>query len=105
MPGSVPDLRAQIEALVDGSISLDQFMAWYWANHDTIEFEGSDEDVALLNRVFHVYAEYTSDYIDAAQLVDALRADPLVVRELATHRITARWRILDCTTAHSGYRP
>jgi hypothetical protein len=73
--------------LVDGVISLDRFLEWYFANSDAIEFGGSDEDVALLNRVFHVYAEYTSGYIDASQFVDALRSDPLVQKELAAHRI------------------
>ena len=62
-------------------------MDWYLANSDTIEFEGSDNDVALLNRVFHLYAEYTSGYIDAAGLVDGLATDPLVQNELAAHRI------------------
>ena len=69
-----------------GVIPLDRFLDWYFANTDTIEFEGGDEDVALLNRVFHVYAEYTSGYIDAAQFVDALRTDPLVAKELASRR-------------------
>jgi hypothetical protein len=73
--------------LIVGGIPLNRFLEWYFANSDTIEFEGSDDDVALLNRVFHIYAEYTSDYIDAAQVVDALRADPLVEKEIAAHRI------------------
>lgn len=75
MGGSIPDLRGQIASLVSGAIPLDHFMDWYWANHDTIEFEGSDEDVDLLNGVFLSYAEYTSDYIDAAQLIDGLREE------------------------------
>ena len=86
MDGSVPDLRGHLAALIDGDITLNQFLDWYWANHDTIEFEGSDDDVELLNFVFLVNAEYTSDYIDATQFVDALRSDPLVQKELAAHR-------------------
>ena len=84
MDGSLPDLRGHLAALIDGVIPLDQFLDWYWANYNTIEFEGSDEDVDLLNLVFLVNAEYTSDYIDAAQFVDALRTDPLVQQELAS---------------------
>ena len=74
---SLPDLRGQIAALVSGTIPLDRFLDWYFANSGTIEFEGSDEDVDLLNGVFLRYAEYTSDYIDATQLIDALREDVL----------------------------
>ncbi len=87
MEGSLPDLRGQLAALIDGVMPLDRFLDWYFANSDAIEFGGSDEDVALLNRVFHVYAEYTSDYIDASQFVEALRTDPLVQQELAAYRI------------------
>jgi hypothetical protein len=79
-------LRGQLAALVDGVIPLDRFLDWYFGNSDMIEFEGSDEDVALLNRVFHVYAEYTSGYIDAPEFVDALRTHPLVQQELAVRR-------------------
>lgn len=75
MDGSLPDLRGHLAALIDGDITLDQFLDWYWTNHDTIEFEGCDEDVDLLNGVFLSYAEYTSDYIDASQLIDALKED------------------------------
>ena len=87
MDGSLPDLRGHLAALIDGVMPLDRFLDWYFANSDTIEFEGSDEDVDLLNLVFLVYAEYTSDYIDASQFVEALRTDPLVQQELAAHRI------------------
>jgi hypothetical protein len=87
LDGSRPDLRGHLAALIDGVIPLDQFLDWYWANYNTIEFEGSDEDVDLLNLVFLVNAEYTSDYIDAAELLDALRTDPLVQQELAARRI------------------
>ena len=86
MDGSLPDLRGQLAALIVGVIPLDRFLDWYFANSETIEFEGSDEEVALLNRVFHVYAEFTSGYIDASRFVDALRADPLVEKELAARR-------------------
>jgi hypothetical protein len=87
LDGSSPDLRGQLAALIVGGIPLDRFLDWYYANSDTIEFEGSDEAVALLNRVFHVNAEYTSDYIDADQFVNALRTDPLVQQELTARRI------------------
>jgi hypothetical protein len=48
MAGSIPDLRGQIAALVSGTIPLDRFMDWYFANWSTIEFEGSDKGVELL---------------------------------------------------------
>ena len=82
----MPDLRGQLAALIGGGISLDHFLDWYFANADTIEFEGSDEDVELLNLVFLLYAEYTSDYIDAAQFVDALATHSVVQKELAACR-------------------
>lgn len=87
MDGSLPDLRGHLAALIDGVIPLDQFLDWYWANADTIEFEGGDEDVELLNLVFLVNAEYTSGYLDASRFVEALRSDPLVEKELAARRI------------------
>ena len=86
LDGSLPDLRGHLAALIDGDITLDHFLEWYWTNHDTIEFEGSDEDVDLLNLVFLVNAEYTSDYIDAKGFGNALRTDPLVEKELAARR-------------------
>ncbi|MGH2616571.1 MAG: hypothetical protein ACRDJC_15125 [Thermomicrobiales bacterium] len=81
MDGSLPDLRGQLAALVGGVIPLDRFLDWYFANSDTIEFEGSDEDVDLLNSVFNRYAEYTSGYIDASEFIDALREDMLEQHE------------------------
>jgi hypothetical protein len=86
LDGSLPDLRGQLAGLIGGVIPLDRFLDWYFAHADTIEFEGSDEDVELLNLVFHRYAEYTSGYIDASELLDALRTDPLVQKELAPRR-------------------
>ena len=86
MAGSMPDLRGQIAALVDGSIPLDRLLDWYWANADAIEFGGSDEDVELLNLVAGLLDEYTGDHIDAADVVDAMRTDPLVQQELHLHR-------------------
>jgi len=86
LDGSLPDLRGQLAALIDGVIPLDHFLEWYFANTNTIEFDGSDEDVELLNLVFHRYAEYTSGYIDASRFVDALRTDPLVEKELSARR-------------------
>lgn len=82
LDGSLPDLRGQLAGLIGGIIPLDRFLDWYFANTDAIEFHGSDEDVELLNLVFHRYAEYTSGYIDATEFVDALRTDPLVQAEL-----------------------
>lgn len=86
MDGSLPDLRGQLAALIGGIIPLDRFLDWYFANTNTIEFEGSDEDVELLNLVFLVYAEYTSGYIDASEFVNALETDPLVQKELVARR-------------------
>jgi hypothetical protein len=74
---SLPDLRGQLADLIDGVIPLDRFLGWYFANWNTIEFEGSDVDVDLLNGVFNRYAEYTSDSIDASEFIDALRRDLL----------------------------
>jgi hypothetical protein len=39
----------------------------------------------VLNRL----AEYTSDYIDASELLDAVRTDPLVQQELQPRRTAA----------------
>jgi hypothetical protein len=89
LDGSLPDLRGQLVALVSGMITLDQFVDWFLTHMKRIEFEGSDDDVSLLNRVFHIYAEYTSDYIDASGFVDALRTDALVQRELQVRRAAA----------------
>ena len=86
LDGSLPDLRGQLAALIGGVIPLKEFMDWYFSNSNSIEFEGSDVDVELLNLVFNRYAEYTSGYIDASQFVDALRTDPLVQKELAARR-------------------
>lgn len=89
LDGSLPDLRGQLAALIGGVIPLERFLDWYFANSDSIEFAGSDDDVDLLNLVFLLYAEYTSDYIDASELIDALRTDPLVQKELAAYRAAA----------------
>jgi hypothetical protein len=86
MDGSVPDLRRQLAGLLAGVIDLGEFQRWYWDNYTAIEQHGSDEDVDLLLDVFLLLAEYTSDYIDSSQLLDALRTDPLVQQELAAHR-------------------
>jgi hypothetical protein len=96
LDGSLPDLRGRLADLIDGVIPLDRFLDWYFANSDAIEFEGSDDDVDLLNRVFHVHAEYTSDYINASEFVDALATDPLVQNELAAYRAAVTQR----TVAH-----
>jgi hypothetical protein len=87
LDGSLPDLRGQLAALAAGSLSLGQFLDWYFANANTIEFEGSDEDVEILNLVFLLYAEYTSEYIDASDFVAGLLSDPLVQKILAEHKV------------------
>jgi hypothetical protein len=86
LDGSVPDLRGQLAGLFSGTINLVQFQRWVGLNSLPIELHGSDEDVALLNVVEGRLAENTSDYIDAAELLDALQTDPLVRQELQTHR-------------------
>jgi hypothetical protein len=82
----VPDLRRQLAGLLAGVIDLGEFQRWYWENYTAIEQHGSDEDVDLLLDVFLLLAEYTSDYIDDAELLDALRTDPFVQAELQTQR-------------------
>jgi hypothetical protein len=86
MDGSVPDLRRQLAGLSSGTINLVQFQRWVGLNGLAIELHGNDEDFELLNLIDVRLAEYTSDYIDAAELVDTLRTDPLVQRELAAYR-------------------
>ena len=83
MDVSVPDLRRQIAGLLAGVIDLGEFQRWFWTNYTAIEQQGSDEDVDLLLLVLNRLAEYTSDYIDALELLDALRTDPFVQKELA----------------------
>jgi hypothetical protein len=82
----VPDLRRQLAGLLAGVIDLGEFQRWYWENYTAIEQHGSDEDVDLLLDVFLLLAGYTSDYVDAAELLDALRTDPFVQAELQTQR-------------------
>jgi hypothetical protein len=83
LDGSFPDLRGQLAALVNEAISLESFQEWFWASNGTIEQRGTDEDVSLLNLVANRLAEYTSDYINASELVEALRTDPLICNVLA----------------------
>jgi hypothetical protein len=87
LDGSLPNLRGHLAGFLEGTIPLDDFYRWSWDNSGAIEEHGSDEDVELLNLVLHRFAEYTSDYIDASALVDALRSDPLVQKELAPRRV------------------
>ncbi|MGH2616576.1 MAG: hypothetical protein ACRDJC_15150 [Thermomicrobiales bacterium] len=82
MDGSVPDLRGQLAGLLSGTVNLVQFQRWVGLNSLAIELYGSDEDVELLSLIDNRLAEYTGDYIDAADLLDALRTDPLVQKEL-----------------------
>ena len=77
----------QLAGLLSGTVNLVQFQRWVGMNSLPIELRGSDEDVALLNVVDVRLAEYTSDYIDASELLDALQTDPLVQQELAARRI------------------
>lgn len=87
LDGSLPDLRGQLAGLLGGVIPFDRFLEWYWASADAIEFDGSDEDVELLNLVAGLLDEYTGDHIDASEFVEALRTDLLVQQELSSHRI------------------
>jgi hypothetical protein len=86
MDGSPPNLRGQLAGFLEGVIALDDLYRWSWDNSGAIEEYGSDEDVALLNLVLHRFAEYTGGHIDASELVDALRTDPLVRQALQTQR-------------------
>lgn len=82
MDGSVPDLRGQLADFLGGTVTLVQFQRWVGSNGLAIELHGSDEDLELLNVIDVRLAEYTSDYIDAVELMDALLADPLVQKGL-----------------------
>jgi hypothetical protein len=86
MDGSVPNLRRHLAGLLTGVIDLGEFQRWYWTNYTAIEQHGSDEDVDLLLLVLNRLSEYTSDYIDASQLLDALRTDPQVQAALSADR-------------------
>ncbi len=86
MDGSIPDLRGQLAGLFSGTVDLVQFQRWIGLNNLAIELLGSDEDLELLNVIDIRLAEYTSDYLDAAELLDALQTDPLVQKELAARR-------------------
>jgi hypothetical protein len=86
LDGSLPNLRGHLADFLEGVIALDDFYRWSWDNSAAIEEYGSDEDVALLNLVLHRFAECTSGHIDASELREALRSDPLVQPELAANR-------------------
>lgn len=81
LDGSSLDLRGHLAGLFDGSISLDQFHHWFVDAEADIEAHGSDDDVELANLVFSRFAEFTSGYIDAAELLEALKIDAKVARE------------------------
>jgi hypothetical protein len=85
--GLLLDLRGHLAGLLVGVIALDAFQRWIGLNSVAIELYGSDEDVELLNVAASLLDEYTSDYIDASELLDALRTDPLVQKVLLTRRI------------------
>lgn len=76
MDGSVPDLRGQLAGFLSGTVNLIQFQRWIGLNSLAIELHGSDDDLELLNLIDVRLAEYTSDYIDAAELMNALQTDP-----------------------------
>jgi hypothetical protein len=84
--GSLPDLRENLAALLGEVTPFDQFLEWYLANADDIEFDGTDADVELLNVVAGLLDEYTGNYIDAAEVLNALRTAPLVQEEIAPYR-------------------
>jgi hypothetical protein len=92
MDGSLPDLRRHLAGLLAGLIDLAEFQRWFWTNYTAIEQQGSDQDVDLLLLVLNRLAEYTSDYIDASELLDALRTDPLVQDALAASRSAVAYR-------------
>lgn len=70
-----PDLVGQIGGVLNQCIGVDQFWRWFVAAMPTIEDHGDDAVVDLAWRVEHRFAEYTSGYIDAERLTDALRRD------------------------------
>jgi hypothetical protein len=86
LDGSVPDLPGHLAGLFGGTVNLIQFQRWVGVNSLAIELYGSDEELELLNFVAGLLDEYTGDYIDAAELLDALQTDPLVAKELAARR-------------------
>ena len=86
MYASLPDLRRHLAGLLTGVIEPGDFQAWIWTNYDAIEQQGADNDVDLLLLVLNRLAEYTSGYIGAAELLDALGTDPLVQHELQVSR-------------------
>jgi hypothetical protein len=86
LDGSLPNLRGHLAGLLEGVIAPDQFHRWAWDNAAAIEEHGSDEDVALLNLALNRFAEYAGGYIDAENLLDALKTDPLVQHELQPRR-------------------
>jgi hypothetical protein len=88
LEGSVPDLRGQLAGLLSGTVTLVQFQRWIGLNSLGIELHGSAEDVELLNVVDIRLAEYTSNYIGAGVLVQALRDDHHVRAELAIRHAT-----------------
>jgi hypothetical protein len=83
MDDSVPDLRGVLAALFTGTVNLVQFQRWVGVNSLAIELYGSDEQLELLNLVAGLLDEYTSDSIDATELLDDLRTESLVQTKLA----------------------
>jgi hypothetical protein len=77
-----PGLRRHLAGRLSGVIDLSAFQRWFWTNSTALEQRGSDENVDLLRLVLNRLSEHTSDSSDAPELVDALRTDPLVEKEL-----------------------
>lgn len=75
MDGSVPNLRLQIAALLDGTTDLYRFQLWVGRAEGAIELHGTDEEIDLLNRVINILAEYTGNHIDSSQVLHELRAE------------------------------
>ena len=74
MAGSVPALRRQLAALLDGTIDLNQFEHWLIMSETDIEQRGSEEELDLLDDVMLLHAELTGDHINFRQFIDAVRA-------------------------------
>ena len=79
-------LRRHLAGLLSGVIGLGAFQCWFWTNSIALGQQGRDEDIALLRLVGNRCSEYTSDSIDAAELLDAVQTDSLVAKELLARR-------------------
>lgn len=75
MAGSSADIRRQLAALLDGTITLDQFQRWFASAAMFIEFHGDDAEVNLSHRVLNLLAQYTGDHIGASDVPRLLREE------------------------------